>query len=165
MYVLRFPNYEVEIGFYRQLLPVYAPEVSDPDSPFNFTDFKIDLYEGRPQDFMKRLATLLKDLPGEDHNESAYRAVTYLLSVLCGTKSIAEHHGYKGHSDIEVATSSYIYLFEFKYNKSVKEARDQILSRDYAGRFAMDSRTVFLIAANYNKKKDCRGLEYEIEKL
>ncbi len=165
MYVLRFPNYEVEIGFYRQLLPIYAPEVSDPDSPFSFTDFKIDLYEGRPDDFMKRLATLLKDIPGEDHNEAAYRAITYLLAVLCGTKTIAEHHGYKGHSDIEVATSSYIYLFEFKYNKSVCEAMDQIHSRDYAGRFAIDDRTVYLIGANFNEKKEDRGLEYEIEKL
>ncbi len=165
MYVLRFPNYEVEIGFYRQLLPIYAPEVSDPDSPFNFNDFKIDLYEGRPEDFMKRLATLLKDLPGEDHNEPAYRAITYLLAVLCGTKTIAEHHGYKGHSDIEVATSSYIYLFEFKYNHTVREAMDQIHSRDYAGRFAMDSRTVYLIGANFNENKEARSLEYEIVKL
>ncbi len=165
MYVLRFPNYEVEIGFYRQLLPIYAPEVSDPDSPFNFTDFKIDLYEGRPEDFMKRLASLLKDLPGEVHNESAYRAITYLLAVLCGTKTIAEHHGYKGHSDIEVATSSYIYLFEFKYNKSVAEAMEQIISRDYAGRFGMDDRTVYLIGANFNEAREKRGLEYEIQEL
>ncbi len=85
--------------------------------------------------------------------------------MLCGTKTIAEHHGYKGQSDIEVATSSYIYLFEFKYNKSVSEAMEQIHSRDYAGRFAMDSRTVYLIGANFNEKKEDRGLEFEIEKL
>lgn len=163
MYELRFPNYEVEIGFYRQLLPLYAPEVSDPDSPFNFMDFKIDLYEGRPAGFMKRLATLLKDLPGEDHRESSYRAVTYLLAVLCGTNAVAEHHGYKGRSDIEVATGRFVYLFEFKYNRSLQEAMDQIRTRDYAGRYDMDSRTVYLIAANYVADKDGRGLEYEIE--
>ncbi len=165
MYVLRFPNYEVEIGFYRQLLPIYAPEVRDPDSQFNFTDFKLDLYEGRPESFMKRLATLLKDLPGEDHNEAAYRAITYLMAVLCGTKAIAEHHGYKGRSDIEVSTGRYIYIFEFKYNKSVREAMDQIKSRDYAGRFAMDRRPVYLIAANFHDNKESRGLEYEIKSL
>ncbi len=163
MYELRFPNYEVEIGFYRQLLPLYAPEVSDPDSPFNFMDFKIDLYEGRPAGFMKRLATLLKDLPGEDHRESSYRAVTYLLAVLCGTNAVAEHHGYKGRSDVEVATGRFVYLFEFKYNRSLQEAMDQIRTRDYAGRYDMDSRTVYLIAANYVADKDGRGLEYEIE--
>ncbi len=42
---------------------------------------------------------------------------------------------------------------------------DQIKSRDYAGRYALDLRTVYLIAANFNEKKDSRGLEYEIEKL
>lgn len=163
MYELRFPNYEVEIGFYRQLLPLYAPEVSDPDSPFNFMDFKIDLYEGRPAGFMKRLATLLKDLPGEDHRESSYRAVTYLLAVLCGTNAVAEHHGYKGRSDVEVATGRFVYLFEFKYNRSLQEAMDQIRTRDYAGRYDMDSRTVYLIGANYVADRDGRGLEYEIE--
>lgn len=163
LFELRFPNKEVEIGFYEDLLPIYAPATKDPDSSFNFTSFKIDLFEGRPDDFMKRLATLLKDLPGEDHHESTYRAITYLISVLCGTKSIAEHHSYKGRSDIEVATSAYLYIFEFKYNRSVSEAMDQIHSRDYAGRYALDSRTIYLIGANYNENKENRGLEYKIE--
>ncbi len=42
---------------------------------------------------------------------------------------------------------------------------DQIHSRDYAGRFAMDSRPVYLIAANYDEKKDARGLQYEIQEF
>ncbi len=165
LYELRFPNREVEIGFYTDLLPVYAPPTDNPYSPFSFPLFKIDLFEGRPDDFMQRLATLLKDLPGEDHRESTYRAITYLLAVLCGTKTIAEHNGYKGRSDIEVATSSYIYLFEFKYNNSVSEAMEQIQSRDYAGRFALDPRTIYLIGANFNENKENRGLEYKIERV
>ena len=162
LYELRFPNREVEIGFYRQLLPLYVPEVNDIGSPFRFTQFRMDLYEGRPHDFMERLATLLKDLPGEDHCESTYRAITYLLAVLSGTQAIAEHHGYKGRSDIKAMTSKYIYVFEFKYNRSVEEAMDQIHSRDYAGRYALDSRKLYMIAANFNEKKDSRGLEYRI---
>lgn len=59
LYELRFPNREVEIGFYEYLLPVYVPEVSDPFSPFDFALFKEDLAEGRPEDFMNRLAILL----------------------------------------------------------------------------------------------------------
>ncbi len=165
LYELRFPNREVEIGFYKQLLPIYVPDVKDSDSPFQFARFKTDLTSGRINDFMERLATLLKSLPGEDHKESTYRAVTYLLAVLCGTPALAEHHSYQGRSDLEVFTRKYIYVFEFKYNKSVKEAMDQIHSRDYAGRFAMDSRPVYLIAANFNEKKDNRGLQYEIERL
>ncbi len=125
----------------------------------------MDLFRGEPENFMERLASLMKDLPGEDHSEPVYRAITYLLAVLCGTRSIAEHRGYKGRSDIEVATGDYVYVFEFKYNHSVREAMDQIHSRDYAGRYAMDFRTIYLIAANFNENKSDRGLQYEIEKL
>lgn len=165
LYELRFPNREVEIGFYQQLLPIYVPYVKELDSPFRFTLFKTDLFNGRPKDFMKRLATLLKGLPGEDHNESTYRAVTYLLAVLSGSPAIAEHHGYKGRSDIEVIAGKYVYVFEFKYNKSVREAMEQIHSRDYAGRYALDRHTVYLIAANFNERKEQRGLDYEIVKF
>lgn len=165
LYELRFPNKEVETGFYEELLPLYAPEIKYPGSPFSFSLFKQDLVLGRANDFMERLSILLKNLPGEDHKESTYRAVTYLLTVLCGTPTISEHHGYKGRSDIEVFSGKYIYLFEFKYNKSVEEAMAQIHSRDYAGRYSLDTRTVYLIGANFNANKEARGLEYEIEKL
>lgn len=38
----------------------------------------------------------------------------------------------------------------------------QIEDRDYAGRYALDERKVFLIAANFIEKKGARGLEYKI---
>lgn len=162
LYSLHFPNREVENGFFHLLLPLYAPATGRNGSPFDFTEFRKDLAKGNISEFMERLQTMLKDLPGKDHKESTYRAITFLLAVLCGTKAIAEHDGYKGRSDLEVATNRFIYLFEFKYNKSVKEAMDQIRSRDYAGRFAMDHRKLYLIAANYNENKGSRDLEYEI---
>ena len=165
LYALRFPNREVEIGFYEDLLRVYIPESQLPDSPFRFTHFKQDLFGGRPHDFMARLASLLKDLPGADHKESSYRAITYLLAVLSGSHAIAEHDGYKGRSDIEVIAGRYIYIFEFKYNKSVEEAMGQLHSRDYAGRYAMEKRKVFLIGANFENGKQHRGLTFRIEDL
>ena len=165
LYALRFPNREVEIGFYEDLMRVYIPDSQMPDSPFRYTHFKQALFGGRPHDFMERLASLLKDLPGEDHKESSYRAITYLLAVLSGSYTIAEHHGYKGRSDIEVTAGRFIYVFEFKYNKSVEEVMEQIHDRDYAGRYAMERRKVFLIGANFDEDKDYRGLKYRIEEL
>ena len=162
LYELRLPNREVEIGFFKHLLPCYAPPTSRRGSGLEFTLFKKDLAKGKIQDFMHRLSILLKDLPGEDHNESTYRAITYLLAVLCGNSTIAEHHSYKGRSDIEVFAGRYIYIFEFKYNRSVKEAMEQIIARDYAGRYALDDRTLYLVGANFNEKKNERGLEYDI---
>ena len=54
---------------------------------------------------------------------------------------------------------------KFKYNKSIKEAREQIHDRDYAGRYAPDHRTVYLIGANFNENKERRELNYEIEMM
>lgn len=165
LYTLRFPNREVEIGFFQNLLPLYAPSTGLIGGSLDLNRFKTDLAKGNIHEFMERLSTLFKDLPGEDHKESTYRAVTYLIAVLSGTQAIAEHHGYKGRSDIEVFTNQYIYIFEFKFNKSVHEAMAQIDSRDYAGRYALDDRMVYLVAVNYNEKKDDRGLKYEIRQM
>ncbi len=164
-YTLRFPNHEVEIGFAQNLLPLYAPSTDKIGSQFSIQNFQDDLYEGDPESFMKRLEALVKDLPWEDQRESTYRAITYLLCLLSGTEAQPERHSYKGRSDLEVLTPDYVYLFEFKYNKSVNDAMDQIRSRDYAGRYAMDSRTVYLIGANFNEQKEDRGIEYKIEKM
>lgn len=163
-YTLRFPNREVEIGFAQNLLPLYAPSTDKPNSPFSLQKFQDDLYDGDPEAFMKRLEILIKNLPGEDHKESTYIAITYLICLLSGTEAQAEHHSYKGRRDLEVLTSDFIYVFEFKYNKSVKEAIDQIHERDYAGRYALDKRTVYIIGANFDEKKDERQLSYEIIK-
>ncbi len=164
-YTLRYPNREVEIGFCENLLPLYAPETQKPGGYFNIELFKDDLYDGDPERYMKRLQTLMKDLPWEDQQESTYRAITYLISLLSGTEAQPERHSYKGRSDLEVLTHDFVYVFEFKYNKSVREAIEQIHSRDYAGRYAMDNRTIYLIGANFTDKKDNRGLEYKIEML
>lgn len=161
-YVLRFPNREVEIGFAKNLLPLYAPSIAGDDSPLNLHNFQDDLFEGHPLRFMERLETLFKNLPGEDHRESTYRAVTYLLCLLSGTEAHSETRSYKGRSDLEVLTPGYIYVFEFKYNKSVHAAKTQIIDRDYAGRYAMDKRKIFLIAANFSEDKHTRRLDYEI---
>ncbi len=164
-YKLRFPNREVEIGFARNLLPLYAPSTDKTGGPFSIQNFQDDLYDGEPEAFMKRLEALMKDLPVEDHRESTYRALTYLLCLLSGTEAQSERHSYKGRSDMEVLTPDYIYVFEFKYNKSVADAMEQIQTRDYAGRFAMDHRQVYLIGANFNERKEERGLKYQIKKL
>lgn len=164
-FTLRFPNREVEIGFAENLLPLYAPSTAQSNSPFNIERFRDDIDAGDPYGFMDRLEALFKDIPGEDHQESTYRAVTYLLCMLTGIESIPERHSYKGRSDLEVLTPEYIYLFEFKYNKSVREAMDQIYARDYAGRYGKDERKVFLIGVNYIEKKDERRLEYQIEEM
>ncbi len=149
-YTLRFPNKEVELGFARSLYPIYVENSMKPDSPFRLFEFQDDLFDGNPESFMRRLQTLIKDMPYESQNETTYRSIVWLLCTLSGSLTESERHSYKGRSDLEVSTPNFVYIFEFKYNGSVEEAMAQLNDRDYAGRFAFDKRNIFLIGANFS---------------
>ena len=52
--------------------------------------------------------------------------------------------------DMQIETSAFIYIFEFKVDGSAEEALRQIMERGYAERFAADHRIVYLIGANFS---------------
>ncbi len=156
-YELHFPNHEVETGFAHELLPAYLPRVADNNDRFSIFIFQDFILDGKPELFMERIQDLLKDIPYEQHNEKLYQNTVYLLFTLLGAITRVERHTSKGRTDLEVETSRYIYIFEFKYNGSAREALQQIHERDYAGRHRPDSRAVYLIGANFSSR--ARGLE------
>lgn len=163
-YELKFPNKEVETGFAENLLPLYLPPMEDINGPFSIWDFQDEIIDGEPEKFMVRFQTMLKNIPYEKHDEQLYQNAVYLIFTLLGTDSRLEEHTNIGSTDLTVRTKDYIYLFEFKYHRSSRVAIDQIHDRDYAGRFALDGRTLFLIGANFSL--DARGLEdWVIEKV
>ncbi len=157
-YELHFPNHEVEYSFANNLMSVYMPDTERPDSAFNIALFERDLTEGRPEDFMVRLQTMLKEMPYEQQNETQYRNLVYLLTLLSGTEAETERHTSRGRTDLEVRTPRYVYIFEFKFRRSAREAMAQIQERDYAGRLALDRRKIFLIGANFSDAPATRGL-------
>ena len=60
-----------------------------------------------------------------------YRNGKYLLRKLIGCYTHAEMRTAAGRIDLLVRTPDYLYLFEFKVNKSAQAAMDQINERDY----------------------------------
>ena len=69
-----------------------------------------------------------------------------------------------GRMDISLKLSDAIYIIEFKYGKTADEAKEQILRKDYAVRFAADARPVYAVGLNISS--DRRTIEsYEIVKL
>ena len=49
-------------------------------------------------------------------------------------------------------TNDYIYIIEFKINKSAQEALQQIENMKYAKPFEYDGRTIYKIGGNYSTK-------------
>lgn len=153
MVELDYPNREVEHGFLDGLMKVYTANKPG-RSEFDVSRFVLDVEEGRVDDFMIRLQALFSGYNYEQidlgHLELHYRNVIYLMMKLMGFYTRAEMQTAAGRIDLMVETPRYLYLFEFKLNRSAGEAMDQINSRDYLLPFQADGRKIIKVGANFD---------------
>jgi len=63
-----------------------------------------------------------------------------------------ERHTTDGRMDMIVKTAEYIYIIEFKLDKSAEEALQQIEDKLYAKPFECDSRFLYKIGVNFSSK-------------
>lgn len=113
---------------------------------------------------MKRFSALFAGYPYEliSDCELHYHNVIYLTLTLMGFYVRAEYHTSDGRCDAMVQTDRFIYIFEFKYDKSAREALEQIERKRYAAPFAADTRKIFRIGVNFSP--ETRSInEYIIE--
>lgn len=153
---LGFPNREVEKGFLSGLLEVYTSHSRSATS-FSVPDFMEDIEEGNPGQFMLRLQSLFSDISYDSFDlmalEQHYRNVVYLLFKLLGYYCHSEYRTSNGRIDLILGTDRYLYLFEFKLDKSPREALDQINRKDYLLPFRFDGRKAFKIGADFSTVK------------
>ena len=151
-YRLGFPNQEVEHGFTRFLYRYYTPVSSGRD--MFVRDFVLDVRAGQPEKFMKRLEVLFA---GQDYQlagdaELYFHNAVSLIFKMVGFYTETERHTSDGRMDMVVQTDDYIYIFEFKLDKSVDEALEQIEKKQYAAPFANDPRKLYKIGVNFSSE-------------
>lgn len=153
--ILGFPNREVEQGFYTQLMKIYIPS-SENDSEFSVVNFYDDIMEGNANSFMIRLQSLFADFNQDAFNhieiEQHYQDVVFIITKLMGFYTQIEYKTASGRIDLVVKTPKYIYVFEFKMNRSAQEAINQIDSKSYLLPFHADGRQLIKIGANFSDK-------------
>lgn len=153
---LGFPNKEVEQGFMNQLLEIYIPETAN-KSVFSITKFINDVERGDIEGFMQRLQSFYAGINYDSFDlmnlEQHYQNVIYLLFRLIGYNCHAEYRTATGRIDLLIETDRFVYVFEFKLNKTAKEAIEQIDTKEYLLPFKPDSRKIFKIGANFNFEK------------
>jgi len=185
-FTLGFPNAEVYLGFAKSLYQYYCPEYIGSRDQMNMafrdlrrkrTTFEQFLesvrkwYAGIPKppklggwgseekDMRTRSDPQPPNLGGLD--EQFYQALFYSLMVGIGADVEAEGQTSDGRFDIALKMQDAVYILEFKFNKSAEEATEQILTKDYAVRFAADARPVWAIGLNISA--DRRTIEsYDI---
>jgi hypothetical protein len=153
LYKLGFPNEEVREGFMRFLMPYYTP-VEKGKSGFQIMNFVREVEVGKIDSFMARIKSFFANTPYElvRDLENHYQNVLFILSNLCGLYTKAEYHTSQGRIDMTIETANYVYIFEFKFNKSAAEALQQIKANNYAEPFRASGKKIVLIGANFNNE-------------
>jgi len=164
-YALTYPNEEVKYGFLKSLAPYYLC-AEDEASPLDVRSFVQDIRKGNTDSLKDRFTALFARLPYPDDErviEQNFQNVIYIVFMLLGQYTFTEFHSSKGRVDCIVETDDYVYIFEFKRDKTAKEALAQIEETGYAKPYAADKRTLLKTGVNFNSKERCID-GWEVEK-
>ena len=76
-----------------------------------------------------------------------------LFMEMLGAKVGAEDGSARGYADAIIETRKFVWVFEFKFNKSTKAAVRQIREKGYADQYKGDRRPVTLVGVNFRTAK------------
>ena len=154
-YQLNYPNDEVKYGFLESLAPMFLNEEKEID-PLDIRSFGMDIDSGNTDGLRDRFTALFARIPyptDEKVVENNFQNVIYIVFMLLGQYTKAEVHSSKGRADCIVETDAYVYIFEFKRDKTAEEALKQIEDMGYANMYAADKREIIKIGVNFDSKE------------
>ena len=153
LYYMHFPNREVESSFNDCLLEYYAA-VKQQDAAKLQLDLVSAVGHGNVDEFMKILQTMFANIPYDIHckEEFYYQSLFYLICYMLQVYVQAEVRTNDGRIDMTIQAGDWIYVIEFKLNKSAEEAMKQIKDKDYAQKFQRDGKRIMLIGVNFNSE-------------
>lgn len=153
-YRLGYPNKEVEESFLDYILPKYMTTTEN--KSFTYIE---KLYEnlenGKIEDFLENMKVFFSSTPYDliKDTENHYQTILFIVCKLLGFIVEAEYKIVKGRIDMLVKTDNFVYLFEFKFNKSAQQALEQIDSKEYGLPFQQDERKLYKIGVNFTDEK------------
>ena len=150
-YYLHFPNMEVEESFNGSLL-TYCTNVRKRDTQELMLNLVTAIGTGNVDGFMKLFQSIFAGIPYSIHvkDEHYYQTVFYVVCDLLKLLVQAEVCTNDGRIDMMVAAGEWIYVIEFKLNKTADEAMQQIENKDYALKFHKEGHRIMLIGANFD---------------
>lgn len=154
MYTLSYPNTEVKDAFLAHLLGKFSDH--DRSLNENYLWQLVDALEAHDLDrFFRIIQIFFANVPYNIHlkHEKYYQTIFYLIFKLLGLRVEAEVYTNQGRIDAVVEVDKYIYLFEFKLDKSAAEALQQIKTNAYYQKYHHKSKPLTLIGANFDSTK------------
>jgi hypothetical protein len=153
-YFLDFPNKEVEAAFEAYLLNEYSG-VKKENVEILATDIAGLLDAGEINEAMGKMKSFFDNIPCDIQIESEkyYQTIFFIIFRLIGLFIEAEARTSIGRIDAVAQTEKYVYIFEFKLNRSSAEALKQIHDREYYQKYLGSGREIILIGAKFSTKK------------
>ncbi len=156
-YYLGYPNDEVRYSFLKCLVPLFTGSKMATNS-LCIDEFYEDIQNGDVDSILAHFKSLFARLPystkpSDTVIEQNFQNIIYIVFILLGQFVNAEQHYSFGRADCVLQTANYVYIFEFKRDKSADEALKQIEDKKYAEPFASDKRKILKIGVNFNSKE------------
>ena len=154
VYLLRFPNEEVRLGFLRGLMPYYSKATSDSDSIF-LLNLTMALKRHDIEWAMQLLRSFFSSIPydAERQDEAHYKTMFYLIFRLAAAFEVrTEERSAAGRCDALVETKDAVYLFEFKLHGSAQEALAQIDDKGYMIPYEAGGKHLYKIGASFDEE-------------
>ena len=150
-YYLRFPNQEVEESFNDSLL-AYCTNVRKQDTQELILKLVTAVGTGDADSFMRLIQSVFAGIPYLLHvkDEHYYQTVFFVICDLLNLAVQAEVFTSSGRIDMMVAAGDWIYVIEFKLNKSAGKAMEQIENKEYALKYRKEGKRIMLLGVNFD---------------
>jgi hypothetical protein len=154
LYVLSYPNKEVEQAFLYNIMEEYSGTVFE-NAEKLLRGIKESLAKKQVDLYIEQMKALIASIPYnlvEAGVERFYHLVFYLVMKLLTGKVFPEFYTNLGRIDAVVETERYIYIFEFKMG-SADEALKQILEKKYYEKYLAQKKEIILLGIGFSESE------------
>ena len=150
-YMLRFPNLEVKGAFEAHLAGSCSGLMVNQvkDSVYRLAD---KVTAGDVDGFMETMKVFFAKVPYNVHlkDENNFQLLFFSIFMLLGISIKAESNTNNGRIDAVACNEDFVFVFEFKLNKTAEIALQQIKERDYYRGYMKSGKTIFLVGVNFD---------------
>jgi Predicted AAA-ATPase/PD-(D/E)XK nuclease superfamily len=151
-YTLGYPNNEVRKSFLEYMIDAYS-FVQVNDVPPTFIKIQRALERKDVGVVIELLNIMFVSIPHQiwmGNSEKYFHSLVHLMLHYLGTNITSEISTNRGRLDAVLTTEKYIYILEFKYNKSARTAITAIEKRGYAAQYALAEKEVIAVGINFS---------------
>ena len=160
-YFLTYPNREVKESFLSLELGT-STYLSSATATSAINSIELALDRKDLTTFFNTIRMLFANIPYELHlkNEAYYHSLFQLIGTLLGFKMQSEVLTSVGRIDMTLETNNYIFVIEFKFNKTATEAMQQINEQRYYEKYLVKSKEIILVGASFNYTEEKREIDW-----